>query len=213
MKKLLFALIIASLWSFSEIILKSETISIQYHSALLTSLALGFLLLFYSVYKDIKYILIITIATLLIKTLSVPIQGIEFSGLTNSSLAIGLDGIIVSLMLMITKKRKSYKYIALLGFSSAIIISIFFRIIGFYLVPCEYFSSFAGLAGTLRFIYTEGLAWALFSAITAPAFYFLGKLISKKIEYLYLNNKRGYYIGFSLALLLCFSSNIIVLFF
>lgn len=213
MKKLLFALTIASLWSFSEIILKSETISIQYHSALLTSLAFGFLILFYSVFKDIKYIMIITIATIFIKCLCVPIQGGSFSGLTNSSLAIGLNGLIITAMLLIKRKNLKYKYLSILGFSSAIAVAFFFRIIGLHLSPCPYLTSFSGLSGIFRFIFTEGIIWALFSALTVPIFYFIGTAFKQKINNLYLYNQRRYYISFSLALILSFSSNIIALIF
>lgn len=211
MKKLLFALIIASLWSFSEIFLRAETISIQYHSALLTSLAFGFLILFYSVFKNIKYILLITAVTLFIKWLSVPIQGIQFSCLGNSSLAIGLDGLIFSGMILIKKKKFKYNNLIFLGFSSALTVALFFRLIGLHIAPCPYFVSFSGIAGLFRFIYTEGITWAFSSALTVPVFYLAGTTISKKINNLYIKNQKIYYMSFSLAFILSFSSNIIAL--
>jgi hypothetical protein len=211
MKKTIFVLIIALLWSFSEIFLRAKILSFPYHSALLTGLAFGFLIFFYSIFKDLKSLFIIILITLFVKWLSVPVQGIAFSCIANTMLAIGLDGLIFVGILRIIKKPETLNLIAL-GGGAALVTAFVFRTIGIHVAPCPYLLSFSGTAGLFRFVYTEGLTWILLSSITVPVFYFLGNTISNKINKLYVSNKKIYFETLFLVVILALSSNIIALF-
>jgi hypothetical protein len=162
-KDIVLLLFLSAIWSFSEIFIRNALISYEHHSAVLTGIAAAVISFAYMHFKGRRitalYLGLLVVAVLFVKWLVVPLGGVHYSCIVNSSLAILLDGLIFSGVLLIFNPG-GYKLYGALSLSS-FFIALVFRLIGIHLYPCNYLLSFSGAEGVIRFIFYEGGTWFL----------------------------------------------------
>ncbi len=156
-----------SIWSFSEIFVRNALLSYVHHSAVLTGIAAAVIFSAYLLFRDNKnlpfYFAGLTSGVLFVKWLVVPLGGVHYSCIVNSSLAIFLDGLIFSVALLVFRPAKIFSSSLVLSLAS-LVVALVFRLAGISLFPCNYLLSFAGTEGVFRFVLYEGGTW--FVAVT-----------------------------------------------
>lgn len=163
-----YLLFLTLVWGISELFLRQKLAPFIHHSAVLVSIAASVIYLATTIFgkgkKSFFFIASIIIGTLLIKLLSIPIFGYNFTSIINSLFAITLEGIVFTVLFSIQKTNK-IEIILLSTFFGSYISAFIFRTIGIHLYPCNYLLSFNGTNGIFNFLVYEGFTWATFSVI------------------------------------------------
>jgi len=178
-------LVFGAIWALVEVVLGGALRfgNFPYRGALLTGIGMGAICgMALAIFRKPVMIIGIGIIAALIKLLIIPVQNVPVACMANSSLAVSLEAIALSAVSLIFIKtmNRSVRTQILAGASGAFIGSMLFWSIGMYVAPCKYLLSFAGSPG--RWMVTESLLWAVFSAVLLPIGYLAGTKIFEKIN-------------------------------
>ena len=183
---LLGILLFGFVWGLSEVALGSglRAADFPYRAALLTGIGMGITGIALAIYRKPAMAIGIGLVAASIKLLAVPVAHIPVMGCANSSIAVALEAValgVVAFGLMKAMEKNVYARIGAGGLG-AFMGSGLFWLIGMHVAPCRYLLSFSGDPG--RWLVTEGLIWAAFSAILLPVGYLAGEKLQPKIAYM-----------------------------
>ncbi|OGN88781.1 MAG: hypothetical protein A2Z74_03195 [Chloroflexi bacterium RBG_13_46_9] len=173
-------LVFGSLWGLSEVALGGSlrAAAFPYRSGLLTGIGMGVMGAALAMTR--KWFLPVGIGMIaaLVTLLVVPVLHASPICRANSCLALGLESGMLTLTALTigNKANKSVLGLMAMGAGAALLASVAFYFTGIHLEPCAFLLSFT--PGT--FIITEGLIWAIFSAILLPIGYTIGERIAAK---------------------------------
>ena len=183
------------MWGFSEVALGSglRAADFPYSSALLTGIGMGITGAALAIYKKPAMAIGIGLVAASTKLLAVPVSHLPVSCLANSCIAVALEAValgIVAFALMKAMEKSVYARIGTGGLG-AFGGSGLFWLIGMHVAPCRYLLSFSGEPG--RWLVTEGLIWAAFSAVLLPVGYLAGVKLQPKIAHMLATRPRFSY--------------------
>ena len=183
---LLGILVFGCIWAFSEVALGGglRAADFPYRAALLTGIGMGITGIALAIYKKPAVAICIGLVAASMKLLAVPVAHLSVMCLANSCIAVALEALAVSVVafgLMKAMEKNVYARIGTGGLG-AFTGSGLFWLIGMHVAPCRYLLSFAGDPG--RWMVTEGLIWAAFSAVLLPVGYLAGEKLQPKIAYM-----------------------------
>lgn len=167
-------LLFGSIWGFFEVVLGSglRAIDFPYRAGFLLSMGMLSMGIALAIYKKPIMLTGIGLVVGSFKLLSVPILHISVICRANSSIAVVLQALALSLIAGVLIKRMDRGVYARMGAGAlaALISAVGFYFVGMRVAPCPYLLSF-NLWG---FLAKEGLSWMTFSAILLPVGYLVG---------------------------------------
>ena len=174
------------IWGLSEVALGSglRAAEFPYRSALLTGIGMGIIGIALAIYKKPAMAAGIGLVAASSKLLAVPVSHLTVSCLANSCIAVALEAAALSIVAFGLMKAMETNVHARIGAggSGAFVGSGLFWLIGMHVAPCRYLLSFSGEPG--RWLVTEGLIWAAFSAVLLPVGYLAGEKLLPKMAHM-----------------------------
>jgi len=171
-------LVFGSIWGLLEVAMGGglQVAKFPYRAGLLTGIGIAIMGIALAIYKQPTMLIGIGLGTVLVKLLAVPILHISVMCKANSCIAVFTEAVVLSLVafLLMSEMSKSVHARMGAGALAAIVASVGFYFIGMQVAPCKYLLSFT----PGRFIVTEGLIWAAFSAIFLPVGYLAGEKLA-----------------------------------
>jgi len=172
-------LVLGSLFGFSEVVLNGaiRAAGLPYRAGILTGVGVGLMAIAVAMFR--KPLMLVGIATvaMLGKQLVVPILHVALTCKANSCLAVLLEGLaLAGTVTLVGRRLERGLGVRIVGAASAALVaSGAFHYLGIRLAPCNYLLSFNRPGGLLAFLSTEGLSWAIASALIFPVGYRLGE--------------------------------------
>jgi len=170
---LVIILLLGSLWGFlSEIILKSAVIrqGIPFKGGMagyITAIGIGIMGIALGNLRKPSLLMGIPLVAVLSKLLVLSIFNIPIVARVNSSLAVLLGGIALTVIVALTGNNLYRSILIRLasGMSAGLLAAIAFFFIGLQIMPCPYLLSFNRTGGFESFMNSNGMVWAFFSGI------------------------------------------------
>jgi hypothetical protein len=154
-----------------------------YKGGLLTGISFGLIGgIAFGIFRKPFIIMGAGIVGALMRMLLIPILKVSYTCFINGSLGIALEGIAigsVAYVWMRTSERKNIYLQVATGALGAFIGSILFWATGMYVSPGKYLLTFMG--NPIKWMMTESIIWALFTAVLLPAGYLAGSKILDRI--------------------------------
>jgi len=176
---LIAVLVLGSLWGFSEVVLSGALAAagFPYRAALLTGLGLGLMTVGVAAHDAVWTPLAGATVAVMCKLLVVPLLQVPASCKANSSLAVMVEGLALSVVLAVLNRRMRDSVVARVsgGAGAALLAAAVFYPAGVRFAPCRYLLSFGEAGGLLAFMSGEGLPWAVASMVLVPLGYWIGE--------------------------------------
>lgn len=209
---LVFAILVfGSLWGLSEVVLGGSlrAAAFPYRSGLLTGIGMGVMGAALAITR--KWFLPIGIGMIaaLVTLMLVPVLHASPICRANSCLALGLESGMLSLtaLLIGNKANKNVFGLMAMGAGAALLASVAFYFTGIHLEPCAFLLSFT--PGS--FVITEGLVWAIFSAILLPIGYTAGERIAAKPVTPRIERTGYYYAAIVAIIVVCWGASAVAI--
>jgi hypothetical protein len=154
---------------------------IPYRAAVLTGIGMGLLAIGLAAYRSAWMPLGAAVVAMLCKQLVVPILHVSVACKANSCLAVGLQALALSAILLLYGKRLHQGTPARVGggASAALLAAGSFYLAGLRLAPCPYLVPFSRAGGLSAFLVAEVLPWAVASVVLFPIGYLLGERLAR----------------------------------
>jgi len=204
-------LLLGSLWGFlSEIILKSAVIrqGLPYKGGMagyITAIGIGMMGIALGNLKKPSLLMGIPLVAVLSKLLILSIFNIPIVARVNSSLAILLGGIALTLIVTLVGNNLYSRSLIRLasGMIAGLLAAIAFFFIGMQIMPCPYLLSFKRTGGFESFMNSNGMVWAFFSGILFYTGCWLGKRLKNVSLNLSPKQSLAYYSGSAFVIVCC----------
>ena len=166
-------LLLGSLWGFlSEIILKSAVFSQGFPfkggmAGYTTAIGIGMMGIAFGNFRKSSLLMGVPLVAILGKLCVLSIFNLPTVARVNSSLAILLGGIALTVIVTLTGSNlhRSTLLRLLSGMSAGLSAAIAFFFIGMRIMPCPYLLSFSKTGGFGAFLSSDGMVWAVLSGI------------------------------------------------
>ena len=204
-------LLLGSLWGFlSEIILKSSVIrqGLPYKGGMagyITAIGIGMMGIALGNLKKPSLLMGIPLVAVLSKLLILSIFNIPIVARVNSSLAILLGGIALTLIVTLVGNNLYSRSLIRLasGMIAGLLAAIAFFFIGMQIMPCPYLLSFKRTGGFESFMNSNGMVWSFFSGILFYTGCWLGKRLKNVSLNLSPTQSLAYYSGSAFVIVCC----------
>jgi len=164
--------LLGSLWGLFEVAVDEgiRAAGVPFRAGILTGLGMLTMGAVFGLTRKPAALLLMPVVAIAMKQMTVPLVGATVMCGANSCLAVGLQGFAAAGLgvALLGKKRISLARGAATGAGAAVVSAVPFYFAGLKLAPCNYLLSFAGSGGLARFMVSEGLVWAAFSAVLFP---------------------------------------------
>jgi len=208
---LVIILLLGSLWGFlSEIILKSAVIrqGIPFKGGMagyITAIGIGIMGIALGNLRKPSLLMGIPLVAVLSKLLVLSIFNIPIVARVNSSLAVLLGGIALTVIVALTGNNLYRSILIRLasGMSAGLLAAIAFFFIGLQIMPCPYLLSFNRTGGFESFMNSNGMVWAFFSGILFYTGCWLGKRLKNVSLNLSPKQSLAYYSGSAFVIVCC----------
>jgi hypothetical protein len=204
-------LVFGSLWGLSEVVLGGSlrAAAFPYRSGLLTGIGMGVMGAALAITRKWFLPIGIGIIAALVTLLVVPVLHASPICRANSCLALGLESGMLALTALIIGKKANKNVFGLMamGAGAGLLASVAFYFTGIHLEPCAFLLSFT--PGS--FIITEGLVWAIFSAILLPIGYTVGERIAAKAMMPRIERNAYYYAASVAIIVVCWGASAVAI--
>lgn len=195
-------LVLGSIWGLSETVLGGglRAVNFPYRAGLLTGIGMAIMGIGLAAYKNPAPLFGIGLITVLVKLLAVPILHCSVACKANSCIAVLIQTASLALVALPLRSNmaKSVHARMAAGALAALIASVSFYFVGMRVAPCQYLLSFT----PGKFVVTEGLVWAAFSAVLLPLGYLAGEKLTAATPAISASLP-VYYAASALVVLLC----------
>ncbi len=178
-KALLLIAVLGSLWGLSEVFVSGaiRMSTLPFRAGILTGIGLGLIAIAVGALRRPGLLLGIPVLAALCKLLVVPILKVSPVCEANSCMAVLLEGSAMAGAVVLAGQRlhRSRLLQAASAASAALLAAGVFFYAGMHVAPCNYLMSFNRPFGLMAFMGSEGLSWALASALLFPLGYRLGE--------------------------------------
>ena len=196
-------LLLGSLWGFlSEIILKSAVFSQGFPfyggmAGYITAIGIGMMGIVFGNFRKPSLLMGVPLVAILGKLCVLSIFNIPTVARVNSTLAVLLGGIALTVIVTLTGSNlhRSNLLRLLSGMSSGLFAAIAFFFIGMRIMPCPYLLSFSKNGGFGAFMSSDGMVWTVLSGILFYTGCWLGTRVKNTCINLSPKQSLAYYSG------------------
>ncbi len=177
-------LLFGSIWGVFEVVLGAglQAVNFPLRAGSLLGMGMFTMGVALALYRRPLMLIGIGIVTGLVKLLSIPLLHLSLTCKANSSLAVGLEALALTLVVGGLRERVEGGLSMRMGAGAlgALLGAGGFYLVGMRVAPCSYLLSLSPLGFMVR----EGLSWALFSAILFPVGYLMGRRLQPTLSLL-----------------------------